>query len=138
MARILENVYDDYAKIIKTWKGHNLTTKVGMRTAHLLETLGDILNGMDAITEDDAWINPVIIEARRKWPQPSEEDEILAHMEMLVRTYAVADDDSLTDAAKSLKRRILFICAPLMKPSVYFVGRSIHTPVESPWAEDDK
>ena len=44
----------------------------------------------------------------------TDEDEILAHMEMLVRDYGAADDNSLTAGAKVLKRRVLVACAPLM------------------------
>ena len=44
----------------------------------------------------------------------TDDDEILAHMEMLVRDYGAADDNSLTAGAKVLKRRVLVACAPLM------------------------
>jgi hypothetical protein len=43
---------------------------VGRSTAGLMETLGDILNGMDAVDEqEDSWIDPVMEEAHRLWPQ---------------------------------------------------------------------
>lgn len=41
---------------------------VGERTARLMETLGDILNGMDAVTDDDDWTHPIFAEAHRLWP----------------------------------------------------------------------
>lgn len=44
---------------------------VGNRTARLMETLGDVLNGMDAVdAEEDGWVNPVFEEARRLFPNP--------------------------------------------------------------------
>lgn len=48
---------DDVADLIGRW------------SAQAMETLGDMLNGMDAVDEEkDAWIDPVIREAQRRWP----------------------------------------------------------------------
>jgi hypothetical protein len=34
-----------------------------------METLGDILNGMNAVDEkEDAWLDPIFREAQRLWP----------------------------------------------------------------------
>lgn len=38
---------------------------VGRFTARRMEALGDILNGMDAVTEDDAWTDPVFERAQK-------------------------------------------------------------------------
>lgn len=45
---------------------------VGNRTARLMETLGDVLNGMDAVDESDAWTASVFRIAQATWPQPAE------------------------------------------------------------------
>ncbi len=41
---------------------------VGKQTAHQMEVLGNILNGMDAVTDEDDWITPIMIVAQRTWP----------------------------------------------------------------------
>jgi hypothetical protein len=41
---------------------------VGERTASFMEQLGDMLNAMDAVTEDDEWLTPIFEEAQRRWP----------------------------------------------------------------------
>lgn len=47
----------------------DLADLTGRWSAETMETLGDILNGMDAVDEDeDGWIDPVIREAQRRWP----------------------------------------------------------------------
>lgn len=43
---------------------------VGNRTASAMEALGDILNGMDAVDDDeDGWTAPVFEAAQKLWPQ---------------------------------------------------------------------
>lgn len=67
MATVLATVKGDYAKLLRG--GVPLPIEVvGAHTAHLMEVLGDILNAMDAVDEDEDWIDPVIAEAQRLWP----------------------------------------------------------------------
>src|SRR5690606_1410202 len=40
----------------------------GQRSASIMETLGDILNAMDANDPDDDWLNPVFEVAHKMWP----------------------------------------------------------------------
>ncbi len=70
MARTISEVYDDIAKMHESGPGgwDELTEIRGQRTAELLEELGDILNGMDAVTDEDAWVHPILEEAQRRWP----------------------------------------------------------------------
>ncbi len=42
---------------------------VGEQTAQRMETLGNMLNAMDAVTEEDAWVDPVFHAAHATWPQ---------------------------------------------------------------------
>jgi TRAP-type uncharacterized transport system substrate-binding protein len=69
MARALAEIHDDYATIFVSGdKGpEDIADLVGKRTASLMETLGDILNGMDAVTEEDEWTHPIFREANRLW-----------------------------------------------------------------------
>jgi len=70
MAQTIANIHTDYAKMYEGGeKGMApIAEIVGERTSQLLEELGDILNGMDAVTDDDEWVNPIIAEAQKRWP----------------------------------------------------------------------
>lgn len=74
LAKCLSEIHDDYAKIFASGDAGPVTISsiVGERTARLMETLGDILNGMDAVTEEDDWTAPIFEEAQRRWPLPEE------------------------------------------------------------------
>jgi hypothetical protein len=65
----LGGVSGDYAALIE--RGHltDLLDMIGKQTAAQMETLGDELNGMDAVSvEEDDWMTPIFKEARRLWP----------------------------------------------------------------------
>jgi hypothetical protein len=68
MARTIADIYGDMAILFAEGRAEKISEIVGSESAALLETLGDILNGMDAVTEDDEWIDPIIEEAQRVWP----------------------------------------------------------------------
>jgi len=70
LATALAQVSTDYAKMFKACPVGHLVEQVGQRTAHQMEVLGDILNGMDAITDKDKWLDPIFAEAQRLWPAP--------------------------------------------------------------------
>lgn len=66
MARALAEVFDDKGRVFEEGGAASIIDFVGKQTANLMETLGDILNGMDATDEDeDAWLNPVFEAAQR-------------------------------------------------------------------------
>lgn len=67
LAESLARVHRDYARFIY----HDLIDQVGKRTAAFMETLGDMLNGMDALDpKEDGFLDPIFEEAHRLWPQP--------------------------------------------------------------------
>lgn len=69
MAMALAGVHQAKAKMVRSNPQFAAIAWVGQHTANLMETLGDILNGMDAVDPDqDAWIDPIIEEAQRLWP----------------------------------------------------------------------
>lgn len=46
----------------------------GKRSAEIMELLGDVLNAMDAVDdEEDAWMEPIFAEAQRLWPNVGHE-----------------------------------------------------------------
>ena len=56
-------------------RGHQdeLIDTIGRSTAYLMEILSDILNGIEAISDEDkTWIDPIFAEAQRLWPVESE------------------------------------------------------------------
>jgi hypothetical protein len=68
LAAVIAAVYGDHARMFADGAGEQIAERVGRRTAALMETLGDILNGMDAVTTDDDWLTPIFEEAHRRWP----------------------------------------------------------------------
>lgn len=70
LAKALAEVHSDYERIFTAGgKGpEDIADIVGTRTANLMEQLGDILNGMDAVTEDDGWTAPIFAKAHELWP----------------------------------------------------------------------
>lgn len=77
LANALIEVHSDYARMFADGRSDNpileLTESVGRRTASFMETLGDMLNGMDAVSEEDEWTAPVFEEAHRLWPREVKE-----------------------------------------------------------------
>lgn len=68
MCKALIEVHSDYARMFR--EGTTLpVNQVGRSTAWRMETLGDMLNGMDAVTDEDEFLDPVFEEAHRRWPQ---------------------------------------------------------------------
>lgn len=70
MATAIAQVHSDLAKMLEAGPGPwDETVEIrGKFTASRMETLGDMLNGMDAVEKEDAWINPIMKEAQRRWP----------------------------------------------------------------------
>lgn len=70
LSQALAEVHADYARMFAAGgKGpEDIAEIVGKRTATLMEQLGDILNGMDAVSEDDDWTAPIFAKAHELWP----------------------------------------------------------------------
>lgn len=68
LANAIARVHTEIAATIKS--SPELLDLRGKRSAHLMEILGDILNGMDAVDPaEDAWMDPIFKEAHRLWPK---------------------------------------------------------------------
>jgi hypothetical protein len=70
MATAIAKIYSDYEKLFlddRAMAGYE--EQVGERTVCLLADLGDILNGGDAVTAEDAWVNPIMERARELFPE---------------------------------------------------------------------
>jgi len=55
----IANIHAELATIYEKNIPENILMVVGKRTAGLMEQLGDIMNGMDAVDTDDAWLDPI-------------------------------------------------------------------------------
>lgn len=73
LATALANVHSDKAQLLKTGRLDDLIEMNGERSASIMETLADILNGMDAVdAEEDAWTDPVFKLAHQLWPSQAQ------------------------------------------------------------------
>lgn len=68
LAVVLAQLHGDYACMFAAGHHEKIADLFGHRTAAMMETLGDILNGMDAVEEGDDWLDPIFEEAHRRWP----------------------------------------------------------------------
>ena len=72
MAKAIAGVYKDYHSVIGSMESGSKISlpleMIGQRTAYLMEVLGDVLNNMDAVTEDDEWMAPIFKRAQERWP----------------------------------------------------------------------
>ena len=74
LAKALAEVTGHKAAMFRSGKLDELIEMVGNRTAYQMQLLGDILNGMDAVDdEEDGWLAPVFEAAQQMFPQPSEQ-----------------------------------------------------------------
>ncbi len=98
LARALATVHDDYATIFASGdKGpQDIADSVGRRTARIMETLGDILNGMDAVSDGDEWTSPIFREANRLWLVPDMRKLIAKDRQL------ISEHRDLLEALKSL------------------------------------
>lgn len=69
LARAIAEVHEVKAKSLETGSqgADQIAEFAGERTARLMENLGDVLNGMDAVTEEDDWTTPIFQEAQRRF-----------------------------------------------------------------------
>jgi hypothetical protein len=68
LARALAQVNEDYATIFAGGSAETILNRVGQRAAAHMELLGDIINGMDAVTDEDKWMDPIFEAAHRLYP----------------------------------------------------------------------
>ena len=70
MATAMAAVHSDYARMFDGGVPamDDIADIVGKRTAFFMEQLGDMINAMDAVVDEDDWVTPVFEEAQRRWP----------------------------------------------------------------------
>lgn len=68
MAKAIADVHSDLVALVEL-SDDAMADFRGPLFHHRMEALGDILNGMDAVDEDeDAWVNPIFATARDLFP----------------------------------------------------------------------
>ena len=70
LSRVLADLYADRVKLYETCPQAmaDIVDLDGSRSASIMEYLGDVLNGMDAASDEDEWLTPIFHEAQRRWP----------------------------------------------------------------------
>jgi len=72
MAKVLAGLNKDYHRILRDIEAGSRVSLpldlVGRRTAQQMEALGNMLNNMDAVTDEDDWLDPIFKEAHKRWP----------------------------------------------------------------------
>ena len=68
MALALAKICHDMAALFGSGACEEILEMKGMDTAAQMEWLGDLLNAMDAVTEDDEWMEPVFRRAHVMFP----------------------------------------------------------------------
>lgn len=69
MAKIIAEVYSNYAMMFRNGDAEIVLEQVGARTASFMETLGNMINATDSCTEEDEWMDSIFEEAQRLWPR---------------------------------------------------------------------
>jgi hypothetical protein len=71
LAKAIWEVYSDKARMFASdMTGPNdIVDLVGNNSARHMNKLGDILNGMDAVEDDDAWTDPIFERAKQQFPE---------------------------------------------------------------------
>lgn len=71
LAGAIRELMEDYERMFRDENCHidNLVPQVGGRTAVWMEKLGNMLNGCDAVTEGDEWLDPIFEKAHKLFPQ---------------------------------------------------------------------
>jgi len=68
MAKALAEIHEQVALTIHLHPDDVMLDFRGTRSRYLMEMLGDALNNMDAVADEDAWMNPVFEQARKMFP----------------------------------------------------------------------
>ena len=63
LAANLKEVHEQLEPTIRQGMLGSIRDIQGERSAHIMEVLGDILNEMDAVAGEDAWMNPIFEKA---------------------------------------------------------------------------
>lgn len=69
LASTLATVHSEIGEAITAGPSDDLLDIRGNRSAHIMEVLGDILNGMDAVDDgEDKWMAPIFERAQKMFP----------------------------------------------------------------------
>jgi hypothetical protein len=72
MARTIADVYESHAKLLEQPEISGIVSDArGPPSARAMETLGDLANAMDIVTEEDDWTAPIFERAQVIFPKAS-------------------------------------------------------------------
>lgn len=70
LAEAIRQVFSDKTRMVGDGnEPEAVLDYIGKHSASLMNTLGDILNGMDAVMDDDEWVNPIFERAKQLYPE---------------------------------------------------------------------
>ncbi len=69
----IAHVHTELQQMLEAGVGPDLLESWGQRSATLIEYLGDVVNGMDIVEPEDAWMDPIFNAAHAMFPQTPEE-----------------------------------------------------------------
>lgn len=79
MAAVLSKVYGDFSMMFQSGHMDTLLEMKGRDSAVVMEWLGDLLNDMDCVQEEDEWMEPIFRAAHEMFPkEPTQPVRIIA------------------------------------------------------------
>lgn len=69
MGTVLANLFRELAIDVRQGRVSLMLHSTGKESAQIMNELGNILNDMDAVSEDDAWTTPIFDKASELWPR---------------------------------------------------------------------
>lgn len=69
MANAIARVHEQLALVYAGGHMDRLLEMKGADTAALMEYLGNLMNDMDIVTEEDKWVDPIFDASQKRWPQ---------------------------------------------------------------------
>lgn len=70
LAKAIAEIHIDHERLLRDHPSNmdQIVDVVGERTANLMEVMGDFLNSIGAVTDDDDWTHPIFIKAQEMFP----------------------------------------------------------------------
>lgn len=73
LATAISELHSDLEKVVVSGSASLILDQIGNRTAALMETLGNVLNETDAVSEDDDALDDVFAAAQKMFPATARE-----------------------------------------------------------------
>lgn len=69
LAKAIAGIHLDYERLFRDHPNlDQIVDVIGERTANLMDVMGDFLNSIDAVTDEDNWTHPIFLKAQEMFP----------------------------------------------------------------------